>query len=282
MKRLFICVPFLIIILFAVSGCFHRPPETSAPLLEIHFIDVGYGDAVLVRRGETCCLIDGGYPPMTFRVRRYMESIGIGALSAAVMTHPHPDHIGGLDGVIRSGIPVPRIYSPYPLDAPEVPAGFRDLVRGRGITYTVVTDGDTIPFDDTADFDVIHPETIVQNMNESSLVLFLPAFENGVLFTADIGPAAQERIETLHPDIFPVTLLKAPYHGGYSRESFYRAAGPDLTIISVGINPYGNPWEETLAAAARWSRRVFRLSETGSVTVMETSPGSRDFRVQRH
>lgn len=248
--------------------------------VEIHFIDVGYGDAILLCKGDTRCLIDGGYPPVTHELLRYLDQHGVDHLTAAILTHPHPDHIGGLYGVITSGITVPEIYSPYPLDSPDIPPGFRSFVHASDTQFTVVRDGDTISLPENLTLRVLHPEILEPDMNESSLVVFSPIFENGLLLTADIGPRAQKRLETRHPDIFPVSVLKAPHHGGQSLESFYRTAAPALTVISDGINPYGNPWDETLAMAHRWSRRVFRLSETGSITVLETQPGSRDFTVE--
>ncbi|HPQ38921.1 MAG TPA: MBL fold metallo-hydrolase [bacterium] len=270
----------ILIVTVLLAGCAHWHEPADSPLLEIHFIDVGYGDAILLCRGASRCLIDGGYPPMTDTVLRYLEDLGVTELSAAVLTHPHPDHIGGLHGILSSGISTPMVYGPYPLDGPEIPSGFRDMIRQRGIEYTVVRDGDRIRLSGGIDLDVIHPETLEPDMNESSLVVYCAAFESGILFTADIGPRAQQRIETLHSGIFPVSILKAPHHGGESLESFYRVARPELTIVPDGINPYGNPRDETLAMARRWSRRAIRLSETGSVLITETHPGSRDFRVE--
>ena len=69
-----------------------------APQLRVHFIDVGQGDAILLDLEETEVLIDGG--DRDSGVVQYLRDRVDGPLEAMIATHPHPDHIGGLIGVL--------------------------------------------------------------------------------------------------------------------------------------------------------------------------------------
>ena len=85
--------------------------------LEIHYINVGWGDSVFVKRPDgTTVLLEAGNTGMgTNRVVPYLQSIGIqpaNGLDYVIGGHQHCDHIGGLDEVIRAGYDV-RIQSYY-------------------------------------------------------------------------------------------------------------------------------------------------------------------------
>lgn len=260
---------------FYLAGCLALPEPDRNPGIEIHFIDVGYGDAILVRDGENAMFIDGGYPPMTGTVLEHFRAIGLNRLDALLLTHPHPDHVGGAYGILASGIPVARLLSVCPMQDGTIPEGFRKIVMEKEaagtIEVTVVKDGDRIELPGRLGFDVVHPLERVPDLNDWSIVIRIDGFGGSVLLTADIGPEAQRRLLTQHPELFPVSILKAPHHGGQSLEDFYRAAQPVLTIITIGINPYGNPWQETLEAATRWSRRVVRTDQSGTIIVRENA-----------
>ncbi len=264
---------FTVLLLLVISSCAQTNESRVSDQLEIHFVDVGYGDAVLLVQGNDTLFIDGGYPPMTEKVLKYFENIGLTHIDALVITHPHPDHIGVAYGILEKDFPVTTVYSSYPLEHFEIPYGFRKLIENRlsngSIKYVVLTDGDYILLPEGKRLEVIHPEILVEDMNDSSLVLYLSAFENGVLLTGDIGPQAQERLLREHPDVFPVSLLKAPHHGGRSSEAFYATANPELTVITDGVNPYGNPRTETLELIERYSDSFVRLSQTGHLIVRE-------------
>ena len=70
--------------------------------LRVHFIDVGQGDSILIQAGEQAMLVDAGTNESGSVVTEYLRSLNIAKLDYLIGTHPHEDHIGGLDDVIHS------------------------------------------------------------------------------------------------------------------------------------------------------------------------------------
>ncbi|MGL5752610.1 MAG: MBL fold metallo-hydrolase, partial [Paraclostridium sp.] len=76
---------------------------------EIHFIDTGNSDAILIKQGDKSALIDAGDNDDENRVVNYLKKQGIKELEYIFATHPHADHIGGLDAVVDN-IKVKQVY----------------------------------------------------------------------------------------------------------------------------------------------------------------------------
>ena len=79
-------------------------PEFSGSdgYLRVHFIDVGQGDSILIQAGEHAMLVDAGTNESGGTVTDYLHSLNLTKLDYLIGTHPHEDHIGGLDDVILS------------------------------------------------------------------------------------------------------------------------------------------------------------------------------------
>ena len=67
----------------------------------IHYIDVGQGDATLIKCGDKAMLIDAGENDKGSQVWSYLKSQNVTKLDYVIGTHPDSDHIGGLDNIIN-------------------------------------------------------------------------------------------------------------------------------------------------------------------------------------
>lgn len=93
--------------LWISSSTASSSPHSSA----VHFLDVGQGDCALIVSGEDAILIDAGITAMGERVTQYLKEAGISRLTAAIGTHAHEDHIGGMAAVLRA-FPTETLYLP--------------------------------------------------------------------------------------------------------------------------------------------------------------------------
>ena len=210
---------------------------------DLHFIDVGQGDATLITAstGETL-LVDGGRSKS--RIRTRLETLGITDLDAIAMTHPDADHIAGLVEVLEM-FQVERIYLNGGEKGTQTFASFMAAVGAEGAVVTTVSRGDTIPLGNLT-LQVLHPGTLTGNSNVDSMVLLIDCGEVEVLLTGDAeSPSEQDMIEA--GVLVNVDVLRVGHHGSDSSTSqeFLDAVVPEVGVISAGLtNAYGHPHEE--------------------------------------
>lgn len=254
--------------------------------LEVTFLDVGQGDAIIIRTPENhTFLIDSG--PQTERfdsgeriIVPYLLHEGIGKLDALMITHEHEDHIGGAEAVLKS-LPVGWIGVPDVGERLDSQDWQENLLRfaPEGKEVYRLQSGDRIELDSGAFLKVLAPAEILANTrsdpNNNSLVLKLHYQEQSVLLTGDMETEEMEEIAETGLN-FDNTFFKQPHHGSkYSlAEAWLDQIHPQAVIISVGKNSFGHPAPEVLRY---WQERqvpVYRTDEDGSITLHLSDEGA--------
>jgi competence protein ComEC len=264
----------LVIALAAVSsGQALARGSTACSAPAVHALDIGQGTAVLVQAEGHAILVDTG--PAHGGIADQLNDLGVGALDAVFVSHPHVDHALGAVDVLHS-FDVGRIFGPVTLGW----GGGSDVIEAASeahVPFEQMAAGDTLTVG-TMNIEVLWPppgpappfsEDLV---DPYSLVLRVRVGETTLLLPGDIR--AEQQAELAETSI-GAPLLVAPHHGSKNLDqAFVDAVGPRLTLVTVGSpNPYGLPAPEAIRAYGRHGR-VFRTDQDGRVSVCLRDDGA--------
>jgi competence protein ComEC len=265
-------VGVLLIFLFLWS------PWNSQNDLEVVMIDVGQGDAILIRTPKNhAILLDAGPRSDKFDAGEriiipYLLQSGIGHLDALLVTHEDRDHIGGARAVLAN-IPTDWVGVPNVgdrLENKEWQEGIPSELINQSERLRMLQAGDRIELDSGAWIDVLGPGKILKgtnsDSNNNSLILKLNYLGQSVLLSADMEQEEMEEILETSVDL-EYTLFKVPHHGSrFSLDVPWLDAIHPLAVgISVGKNTFGHPTPEVLQY---WKERhipVYRTDELGTL-----------------
>lgn len=248
--------------------------------LEVHFIDVGQADSILIKFGTEAMLIDAGNNNDADFLVNYIKSQGISILNYAIGTHPHEDHIGGLDAVIAS-FEVGKIIMPKQNSTTKTFEDVLTAIRNKGLKVTTPKVGDTYNLGE-AKWTILAPNQEEYNeTNNASIVIKLEYGDNSFMFTGDAEELSEQEILSLGN--LQAEVLKVGHHGSSSSttDEFLNEVNPTYAVISVGLNnSYGHPHEEVLERLNNRNIEILRTDEVG--TIIFTSDGTNlKFRTER-
>lgn len=228
----------------------------------VRFADVGQGDCTVVQSGGRAMLIDVGDKAHAAQVYNYLRSLGIRELDCVIVTHPHSDHMGGLEYLCEHM----SVGSVYITERP--PSEKSDLIAYESVLSK--TDYDVCPTETLNDFEfgdfnvsVAYFDSSAYDENDRSAVIYLVCGGYSFLITGDITSAAEQKINT------SADVLKVAHHGSKnsSSDAFLKRVAPHFAVISVGAdNSYGHPNRSTLDRLNEIGAVVRRTDVNGAVT----------------
>lgn len=282
MKKITRSALYLLLSVSVFLGCILSAPvaaSASGPEpMEVHFMDVGQGDATLVTCGGHAMLIDAGDDTKGTALQNYLQKQKISKLDYLVLTHPDADHIGGAPVVITKF----NIGSVFVSNFEKDNKTYQKLIQSlddkqiKALTPKVnskYTLG-------TASITILAPNGSYDNPNDASIGLLLKNGTRSFLFTGDAGEEAEKDILKTGIDI-SADVYKVGHHGSkYSTsKDFFEAVDPFYAVISCGEgNSYGHPHAETLNTLRTNGVLVYRTDEAGTI-VASTDGKSISFNV---
>jgi competence protein ComEC len=258
------------VILIVILGCQFIPfqPTLTPPAFQVTFLDVGQADSIAIQCNNSNMLIDAGTNSTSDSLVNILKRMGINRFDVLVGTHPHEDHIGGMDAVIDK-FDIGTIYMP---DVSATTRTFEDVlqaIENKGLTVTSPVPGSSFNLG-SATCTILAPNSqTYEEVNNYSIVIRLVYGNTSFLFTGDAQADSEKEIlakgYTLNSDI-----LKVGHHGSTTSTSsdFLNAVSPRYAIISVGEdNDYGHPHRETLDQLNAAGIAVYRTDLNGTITI---------------
>lgn len=237
--------------------------------LEVYFLDVGQADSILIKLEDEYMLIDAGNNEDGVKLVNYFNELGIKEFKYVFGTHPHEDHIGGMDDIINN-FKIDNYYMPDKLTTTKTFEDVLDALINNNLQYTILKKDDEFNLS-SANFKVIYAGDETNDINDSSIVLKLTYGNNSFLLTGD----ATSNIEkTLLNDDIKSDVLKVAHHGSNysSTDEFLDVVSPKYAVISVGKNNnYNHPSNSTLKKLNDRNIKLYRTDLDG--TIKFTSDG---------
>ena len=256
--------------------------------LEVKLLDVGHGDAILLRNQAVAILVDtGDYKNSDILVRR-LKTLGVRKLDALIITHHHLDHLGGVIKILNN-FDVKNFYDNGIVNPQsEISKDVEKLILNGILSRQILSAGQKLEFADNINLKFLAPASKngfpEKDLNNNSLVFKLQYGEFSMLFTGDIEALAEKQIvaryksEELKSDI-----LKVAHHGSKtsSTNEFINKIKPQISIIGVGENnKFGHPNTQTLQTLQSYGSKIYRTDTAGEITIKVNKKGK--IRIETH
>ncbi len=255
-----------LVLLLALPAALPAQRETRrADTLELHFLDVGQGDAALIRLGGEAVLVDASRGR---DIVLWLEDLGVDTLLAVIASHNHADHIGGMPAVL-SDHPVRQYLANGRAPENQVAVEVEAMLAEKGIAapaapWKPIRLGDArITVFPTA----LRGGDVSEN--NSSLGVLVERGRFKALLTGD--SEVEELNAWLQDGVIPdVDLLKAAHHGARDAVTpgWLQRTRPEVVVISLGRdNPYAHPHPWAMRYYQAGKRKVYRTDQDGTVVV---------------
>ena len=246
MNKIFAAVFGLLFFIFNTCAAY-----TDEGKLRVTMLDVGQGDAFLVETPTQNILIDTGDIDANDKLLAGLNKAGVNRLERVILTHPHADHIGGIQAVLKNFLVDEIIDNGIASSSP-----LYKNYRNADVQFSTLKAGDIVDFGGGVQFKVLYPTAELvkavtsksqrSKPNNESIVGKLTFGDFSMLFTGDAEKAVEDEI--LSPYL-KATILKAGHHGSRTSSSanFIANVRPEYVFISAGKNNrFGHPHNQAL------------------------------------
>lgn len=244
--------------------------------LEIHMIDVGQGDSILVKHKDFEMLIDAGTNSSGKSVVKYLQKLDVREIDVLVGTHPHEDHIGGLDDVIKT-FSIKDIYMPNKTADTKTFEDVISAIESKNLQITLPEAGKEIYNNEGLKIRILAPLQDYKDTNAVSIVLRVDYGEDAFFFGGDIeADVERDLILEYSEEELDVDFYKASHHGSdtSSSKAMLNILTPDIIGISVGAeNKYGHPNVDTITRFQEQNATVYMTKDSGNLVFISNGNG---------
>ena len=236
-------------------------------ILAVHYLDVGQGDSIFLElpNGQ-CMLIDASEAVYSGRIIETIRSLSYERIDYVVATHPHADHIGGIEKVLKA-FEIGCIYLPDVSASTATYIGMAETILELDIEAKIAEAGVTVLSEGELHASFLAPSTIdSSDQNRNSAVLYLTYGNTRFLFMGD----ADTSVENSLSGNIACDVLKVGHHGSRtaSGSDFLLRCSPTYAVISCGQdNSYGHPHEEAMKRLQASGAGILRTDLSGTITI---------------
>ena len=232
------------------------------------FIDVGQGDSIFLEfpNGKNM-LIDAGENYESETVQSFINSKGYFSLDYVVGTHPHTDHIGGLESIIRR-YEIGEIYLPKVVHTSKTYENLLTTINELGYKVNSAISGMEIINEKGLEVKILSPKNSnYSELNNYSVVIKIVFGNTSFLFMGD----AEKVVENEILSEVSADVVKVGHHGSDSSSSsdFVESVGAKYAVIMSGVdNQYDLPSDEVVSRWENSGAKVYNTSVNGNIVIV--------------
>ena len=249
--------------------------------VKVYYLNIGQGDSefVLLPNGKTM-LIDASTSKYGKEICSFIKNVGYNKIDYLVATHPHADHIGGLNEVLNN-FEIGTLYMTNAVTTTKTYEQFLSTIIEKNINVVEAKSGVTIFNEDTMSAFILAPSNNeYKDLNNYSAVIRIAFGNTAFLFMGDAEIESENEIlSNYNIESLWANVIKIGHHGSSSssQQAFLSKVNPMFAVISCGAdNKYGHPTEQTLNTLNNMGIKTFRTDTDG--TIIFASDGNNVYR----
>lgn len=271
MKKIFI----LLLICFS-AFIFWCSSSHNAPLknaMEIHYINVGQGDSILIRVNDKNMLIDSGPKDNKKDLISYLNSLNISNIDYLIATHPHEDHIGNMNTIINK-YTVNKFYSPKVSATSKSFELMIEALKNKKMKINILnTNTTSLNLGENTKVTILSPleGESFDNLNNYSPMIKIEYGETSFLFTGDCEKEVEANVLSRNKNLLKADILKLGHHGSStsSSEEFLCAVNPSAVVITSGKdNRFGHPHSETINLLKKYNINFYNTATDNTIILI--------------
>ncbi|SHI96849.1 competence protein ComEC [Clostridium cavendishii DSM 21758] len=270
-KKLYSILILILISTIALACNSNTNKSLNNKNLTVHYFDVGQGDSMLVQVNNKNLLIDAGTSEAKDELIKDIKELNIKKLDYVIATHPHEDHIGSMDDIIKT-FDIGKFYAPKVTTNTKTFQNMITELKNKGLKINTINSNSKPDIDLGADtkFEVFAPNSEkYENLNNYSPIIKITYKNNSFLFTGDAERISEKEVLDKNLNV-KADVLKLGHHGSKTSTSkdFFNAVNPKIAIISVAKkNDYGHPNKETINLLNKSGIKYYMTSDEGTITL---------------
>ena len=241
--------------------------EVDKSKIEVIMLDIGQGDAFLIKVNGYVILLDTGEKKYYEFLVQQLNTLNVEKIDALIISHMDTDHMGAATLVIQD-YGIKTILAPHTPGNSEEYTKLCNLLDGSSIKTTYVESDNSFSIGDGCVLSILGSD-IFDDTNDSSIIMKLVYYDNSFLFTGDVSATVLNRIMDAGINI-TADVLKIPHHGSDTSSPilFLKNTGAKIALISVGRdNQYGHPTDNVLRRLDLMEMVIYRTDKDGTVII---------------
>lgn len=260
--------------------------QSQPAKLLVKMLDVGQGDAILIETGEQTVLVDTSDLDEREKLKSELKEAGVTKIDKVILTHPHADHIGGMD-LLLADFQVGEVFDNGMPSTSKIFIRYMKELKEKNIKRHGLKAGEVLDLGNGVIFKVLAPSEELaakgakqgykHDPNNESVMGQLIYGDFKMMFTGDgEAPEEKEVLAFLAGTDLHSQVLKAGHHGSKTSSSkeWLRAVNPETALISCGAgNDYGHPHKETMKKYHALKMKIYETDKNGTITLTSDGKG---------